>query len=150
MIWQRVKKDFMVSMLLLNSIQIKWQGINKISTLYNLQKIKPQGVFDAILWKLFSRTYNTVMVKQCNPKCPHQRTSTIEDKRYKIFTVTNMIFVPSITGGEECNKIYTSVIEVVRVGQSIISWQLYKCKWLMERPTVDEQTNGWWTDQLLS
>jgi len=49
-------------------------------------------------------------------------TKNIHNKKdIKIFTDTNIMFAPSITGGEECNKIDTSVIEVVRVGQSIIS-----------------------------
>ena len=117
----------------------KWNGKGLTKSqpyiIYNLQKIKPHGVFDAISWKLFSRTYNAVTVKRCNLKCPHQRTSTIKD--IKIFTVTNMLFVPSITGREECNKIDISLIEVVRVGQSIISWQLNKYQWLMDRPMVD-------------
>ena len=50
--------------------QYKWngKGLTKsppyILYIYNLWKIKQQGVFNAILWKLFSRTYNTVTVKR--------------------------------------------------------------------------------------
>ena len=91
--------------------------------------------------RFFSRTKCAVTVR-CDPtdyiekkgqvepnNNPHQRTSTIRDM--KIFIVKIMIFVPSITGGEECDKTDTSVIEVVRFSQSI--WLVWK-----------NQYSAWW------
>ena len=118
------QQDFMVSMRLstrlhgqyaiaeLNTDETSrdWQNLNLI--LYTtLWKIKPHGVFNAILWKLFSKNI--------------QRSDSKKVLKYYYSQIQTM-FAPSITGGEECHKTDTSVIEVVRVGQSIIRWQLDK------------------------